>query len=769
MMSRSKGLGAVLAWGLALLCCLACRGTAQSVVIRDGGINPADLGKGDWIYFLSQATNRLGGAVPTVVNVPTLMAYYKSQGLQYIIVKAGTGSTNFNGSGTTPQFDSNLVHQAHAAGLLIFAYTRSFDDDVPGEIAMAERCFALGADGWIIDAEAEWENGANQAGTNGPARALQYGEGLRARFPNKFIAHAPFPIISFHSSFPYREFGYYCDAVMPQAYWKSIYGNDPAAVARMVAAMDSEYRAWQNSLSGIWTNAIKPIIPLGQTYNPAASEIVTAAEVDEFFDRLRTNPAPASITGYKGASFWRTDTRTADIWTAIRTNTLGDASGPPALTLQPQDRTVIAGTAAVQFTAWGGGSKPFHYRWRREGTNLPGPGATSPSLVLTNIQFAHAGAYSVVVSNVSGVVTSAVARLTVIEPPTLFNVAAVAGARSAIVSWTSTNASSSRVEYGLSPGAGLTWATPEDSTPVTRHSVLIPALQPGTTYHFAVVSRTASGTQRSAGWTFTTAGDVILDNPVATYTGAWSVSAAAPDQFGADHRLAPTVSGGSTASAIFTPLITTPGAYDVFVWHPAGISLTTNAPVVINFGGGALMAKVNQTASGGGWRQVGTNLNFRAGTNGNVRISNNAFETNKLVAADAVRFAYRVSQDTSGGQSVPEWWAQYYFGGAVNASLDHDGDGHPTWAEYLAGTAPDNRASRLTLWSEPAANGTFSISFSPALADRRYQLEERTAGGPWITVASGAQVDPGTGVGVFPITTTEATVRFYRVKVDWAP
>ena len=26
--------------------------------IRDGGIDPANLGKGDWIYFISAATNR---------------------------------------------------------------------------------------------------------------------------------------------------------------------------------------------------------------------------------------------------------------------------------------------------------------------------------------------------------------------------------------------------------------------------------------------------------------------------------------------------------------------------------------------------------------------------------------------------------------------------------------------------------------------------------------------------------------------------------------
>src|SRR5262245_35996563 len=326
MIRWSTGLGQVLSFNLALGWLLAAL-AASAQPIRDGGINPANLGKGDWIYFVSAATNHLGGSVPSVVNVPTLMAYYKSIGMQYVIVKAGTGSTNFNGSGSSPQFNSNLVYHAHAAGLLIFPYTRSYDDDVPGGIDLAASCFAFGADGWVIDGESEWESGANQAGTNGPTRATEYGEGLRALFPNKFIAHAPFPIISFHSSFPYKEFGYFCDTVMPQAYWTEIYKNDdPLAVQKMFTAMDNEYRTWQNSLTGVWTNAIKPIAPIAQAWS-SENGVTTGAEIDEFFDRCRTNPAPASVTGYKGMSYWRADLKTVDMWDAIRTNVLGDVPG----------------------------------------------------------------------------------------------------------------------------------------------------------------------------------------------------------------------------------------------------------------------------------------------------------------------------------------------------------------------------------------------------------------------------------------------------------
>src|SRR5688572_20434043 len=145
------------------------------------------------------------------------------------------------------------------------------------------------------------------------------------------------------------------------------------------------------------------------------------------------------------------------MWDAIRTNVLGDVPGVPNLTMQPQSRTVTVGTN-VTFTAWGTGSKPFHYRWRLNGNSVPG--ATSPNLVLTNLQLANSGAYSVVVSNVSGVTTSAVAMLNVTTPPTLFDVAVVPGGRSAIITWRSTNAADSQVEYGLTPSYGF--ATPVD-------------------------------------------------------------------------------------------------------------------------------------------------------------------------------------------------------------------------------------------------------------------------------------------------------------------
>src|ERR1043166_2439201 len=144
-----------------------------SAVIRDGGIDPSNLGKGYWIYFMSLATNRLGGNIPSVTNETSLMLFYKSIGIRYVIVKAATSDQLFDGSYPTPQFTRQLVNLAHATGLLIMGYNRSYGENVAAEIAVADYVFHQGADGFVWDAESEWESDQPWIGTQGPAKAWQ--------------------------------------------------------------------------------------------------------------------------------------------------------------------------------------------------------------------------------------------------------------------------------------------------------------------------------------------------------------------------------------------------------------------------------------------------------------------------------------------------------------------------------------------------------------------------------------------------------------------
>jgi hypothetical protein len=71
--------------------------------------------------------------------------------------------------------------------------------------------------------------------------------------------------------------------------------------------------------------------------------------------------------------------------------------------LYPGDNWTL--TAAVY------GSRPLFYQWRKDGTNYPG--ATSDTLVLSNVTTNETGQYRLVVTNASGSATSAVAQVTV--------------------------------------------------------------------------------------------------------------------------------------------------------------------------------------------------------------------------------------------------------------------------------------------------------------------------------------------------------------------
>jgi hypothetical protein len=84
---------------------------------------------------------------------------------------------------------------------------------------------------------------------------------------------------------------------------------------------------------------------------------------------------------------------------------------PPAFTRQPDNVRVILG-GTISFTV--AVDQQAAFQWRFGGVNIPG--ATAQTFVLTNAQFANAGQYQVVASNIFGVTTSAVAIASVYLP-----------------------------------------------------------------------------------------------------------------------------------------------------------------------------------------------------------------------------------------------------------------------------------------------------------------------------------------------------------------
>ncbi len=289
---------------------------SSRAVIRDGGIDNMNPGRGTWIYILPNAINQLGGNVSSVSNLTSLMIYMKNQGLQYVILKAAQGDTVFNQNGS-PQFTPAVVQAGHAAGLKVYGYIYTTGANVPGEISMCNFIFNQGADGLIYDAEGEWESttAGSQVGANGPALATQLCSNVRSNWPNKFIGLSTWPYRGVHSTLPYKEFAYYCDVIMPQAYWIELSDTPTECVARI----NSDWLNWKNTLTGKWTNSIKPFLMTGQGWNftNAAS---TALQISEFERCLRTNTSSLSPGGFKGVDYWRAELHSSAMWSAIRTN-----------------------------------------------------------------------------------------------------------------------------------------------------------------------------------------------------------------------------------------------------------------------------------------------------------------------------------------------------------------------------------------------------------------------------------------------------------------
>ncbi|MDB6025769.1 MAG: hypothetical protein JWM68_1992 [Verrucomicrobiales bacterium] len=342
--------------GLCIFCVFFLYGGQGLATIRDGGVDPNNLGKGEWIYYVSQATNHMsdsGGGVSrvaSVTNIPSLMSFLNTNlHLQFVVVKAGNGDDVFP-SAASPQFTSTLVNAAHAQGLKIFGYTRSFGTNLPGELSIVSNVFNAGGDGFIFDAEGEWvTNLGNKAASN----AWWLCSTFRTNWPNKFLAHAPAADIQYRygnpPSFPYKEFGYWCDVAMPQDYWNSWGMNSNANVnkygtpAKGIEWMDSSYTIWENSLAALgntpngdsWTNAIKPLAPIASADDPGGTNIFgiptqTFADITNWVYLLKTDTNVPALGGYKGCCFFRIGLQdTNNLLAGIAAATIGNPTNTP--------------------------------------------------------------------------------------------------------------------------------------------------------------------------------------------------------------------------------------------------------------------------------------------------------------------------------------------------------------------------------------------------------------------------------------------------------
>lgn len=140
-----------------------------------------------------------------------------------------------------------------------------------------------------------------------------------------------------------------------------------------------------------------------------------------------------NISGATSATLTVSPVASTDVssYAVIITNAIGAVTSvvttltiavPPSVVTQPQSQTNSLGGTAV-FSVAVSGSAPFSYQWKKGGALLSDggnvSGATSDTLTLSNLISGDATNYSVVITNIAGSVTSSVATLTILLPPSI--------------------------------------------------------------------------------------------------------------------------------------------------------------------------------------------------------------------------------------------------------------------------------------------------------------------------------------------------------------
>lgn len=252
------------------------------------------FGKGMWIWNLSQCE---GGDISKIIDK------CKKYGVNYLIIKSYDGENAFPNNANW-QLTRQVTDQFHANGISIYSWSFNYGYNPEREAALALWSLEqLGVDGHVFNAESEWRDLSDPAGA--AHRMLKI---VRDKHPEAFLAHAPFPYIKYHTKFPYKEFGYYCDAVMPQVY----HGTIGITVEQMIADMYEQWTNWERQwIASGHGQSVKPIIPLGQVYdNPITNFVLTPPQLKEFMTRT---------AGYRSVNFWSWQHMLRpDLWEAFR-------------------------------------------------------------------------------------------------------------------------------------------------------------------------------------------------------------------------------------------------------------------------------------------------------------------------------------------------------------------------------------------------------------------------------------------------------------------
>jgi alpha-tubulin suppressor-like RCC1 family protein len=181
------------------------------------------------------------------------------------------------------------------------------------------------------------------------------------------------------------------------------------------------------------------VVALSDLDGDSKADVAVVGELGSFFSAFQNQSSPGSISLASAAGYstgWNPwgiavgdidgDGRPDVVFCNAYDNTITlyhnetPFGGPPSIITQPANVAAgIGGTAVFRTTVMG--QAPLVYTWKRNGTNLFDSsritGTTNANLIITHLQPADAGNYTLVATNSLGAATSIVAVLTIVTPP----------------------------------------------------------------------------------------------------------------------------------------------------------------------------------------------------------------------------------------------------------------------------------------------------------------------------------------------------------------
>jgi uncharacterized repeat protein (TIGR01451 family) len=334
--------------------------------------------------------------------------------------------------------------------------------------------------------------------------------------------------------------------------------------------------------------------PVAQTVNVGgtATFSVTATGTAPLSYQWRLNGAPlatGTTSSYTVASAQLSD---AGAYSVVVANDAGSVTSldaaltvvqpatVPVITGPPQSQTINAGASAT-FSVTATGTAPLTYQWRFN--TAPIAGATTSTYTRPNVQEADAGAYSVVVANAAGSVTSADATLTVATPPTITSQPANASAN------VGGSATFSVVANGTAP---LTYQWRFNTAPIagaTTSTYTRPNVQAADAGAYSVVVANAAGSVTSADATLAVVTPpAITAQPVSqsvnvSSNATFSVTATGTAPLTYQWRFKAVAIPGATTSTYTrsNAQLTDAGAYSVIVANAAGSVTSADAVLTV--------------------------------------------------------------------------------------------------------------------------------------------------------------------------------------------